>query len=60
MRLDIYVNYRGNCEQAFHFYEQQLGGKISGIVRHGDSPIPTFRPSGRARSYTPESRLAVR
>ncbi len=24
MRLDLYVNYRGNCEQAFHFYEQHL------------------------------------
>lgn len=29
MRLDIYLNYRGNCEQAFRFYEQHLGGKIT-------------------------------
>jgi PhnB protein len=42
MRLDIYVNYRGNCEQAFHFYEQQLGGRISGIVRHGEQPNPNI------------------
>jgi uncharacterized glyoxalase superfamily protein PhnB len=21
MKLDIYLNYRGNCEQAFRFYE---------------------------------------
>ena len=40
MRLDIYVNYRGNCEEAFRFYEQQLGGRITGIVRHGDMPNP--------------------
>jgi PhnB protein len=40
MRLDVYVNYRGNCEQAFHFYEQQLGGRITGMVRHGDMPNP--------------------
>jgi PhnB protein len=26
MKLDIYLNYRGNCEQAFRFYEQHLGG----------------------------------
>ena len=26
MRLDIYMNYRGNCEQAFRFYEEHLGG----------------------------------
>ena len=31
MKLDIYVNYRGTCEQAFSFYEQHLGGKITGI-----------------------------
>jgi PhnB protein len=40
MKLDIYVNYRGNCEQAFRFYEQHLGGKITGIVRHGEQPNP--------------------
>ncbi len=38
MRLDIYVNYRGNCEQAFRFYEQHLGGRITGIVRHSEQP----------------------
>jgi PhnB protein len=38
MRLDIYLNYRGNCEQAFRFYEQHLGGRITGIVRHGEQP----------------------
>ena len=32
MTLDIYLNYRGNCEQAFRFYEQQLGGRITGMV----------------------------
>lgn len=29
MKLDIYVNYKGNCEQAFRFYEKHLGGKIT-------------------------------
>jgi len=38
MRLDVYLNYRGNCEDAFRFYEQHLGGTITGIVRHGDQP----------------------
>ncbi len=40
MRLDVYVNYPGSCEEAFRFYEQHLGGKITGIVRHGDMPNP--------------------
>ena len=37
MRLDIYLNYPGNCEQAFRFYEKELGGKISTMMKHGDS-----------------------
>jgi PhnB protein len=42
MRLDVYVNYRGTCEQAFRFYEQHLGGRITGIVRHGTMPNPSL------------------
>jgi PhnB protein len=40
MKLDIYVNYRGNCEPAFRFYEQHLGGKITSLARHGEMPQP--------------------
>ena len=42
MRLDVYVNYRGNCEEAFRFYEQHLGGKVTGLVRHGEQPNPNI------------------
>jgi PhnB protein len=45
MRLDVYVNYRGNCEEAFQFYAQHLGGKITGIARHGEQPNPGI-PAG--------------
>lgn len=38
MKLDIYVNYKGNCEQAFHFYEKHLGGKITMMMRHQQQP----------------------
>lgn len=34
MKLDIYVNYPGHCEKAFRFYEQHLGGKITGMTTH--------------------------
>ena len=40
MKLDIYLNYRGNCEQAFRFYEKHLGGRITGVVRHAEQPDP--------------------
>jgi PhnB protein len=42
MRLDVYVNYRGTCEEAFRFYEQHLGGRITGMARHGDMPNPAM------------------
>ena len=38
MKLDIYLNYAGNCQQAFRFYEQHLGGKITMMMTHGQSP----------------------
>lgn len=38
MKLDIYLNYSGTCEQAFRFYEQHLGGKIIGMTRHEEVP----------------------
>ena len=39
MKLAIYVNYPGNCEEAFQFYEEHLGAKLDGVIRrHGDIP----------------------
>jgi PhnB protein len=38
MKLNTYLNYGGNCEQAFRFYEQHLGGKITMMVTHGEQP----------------------
>ena len=40
MRLDVYVNYPGQCEDAFRFYERHLGGKLTGLVRHEEQPNP--------------------
>lgn len=42
MRLDVYVNYRGTCEEAFRFYEQHLGGRITGMMRHAEQPNPSI------------------
>jgi PhnB protein len=38
MKLYTYLNYGGNCEQAFRFYEQHLGGKITRMMTHGEQP----------------------
>jgi PhnB protein len=44
MKLDVYLNYAGNCEDAFHFYEQQLGGRIVMMMRHEEHPNPSLPP----------------
>ncbi|HTC62215.1 MAG TPA: VOC family protein [Candidatus Saccharimonadales bacterium] len=38
MKMHTYLNYGGNCRQAFQFYEQHLGGKITMMVSHGEQP----------------------
>jgi PhnB protein len=38
MHLHTYLNYGGNCAEAFKFYEQHLGGKITMMMRHGEAP----------------------
>jgi PhnB protein len=47
MKLDIYVNYRGVCEQAFRFYAQHLGGRITSMMAFKQLPDPTNVPKGR-------------
>ena len=45
MRLDIYVNYAGTCAQAFRFYERHLGGRITGLMTHGEGPEAARLPA---------------
>ncbi len=44
MKLHTYLNYGGNCEQAFRFYEQHLGGKITAMMTHAEQPDPKNVP----------------
>ena len=41
MQLHTYLNFGGNCEQAFQFYQAHLGGNITMLMRHGDAPGPS-------------------
>jgi PhnB protein len=41
MRLEIYINYPGHCEEAFRFYEQHIDGKIV-MITHHQQPAPNF------------------
>jgi PhnB protein len=46
MKLHTYLNFGGNCEEAFRFYEKNLGGKILMMMRYADQPDPKNVPPG--------------
>jgi len=46
MHLHTYLNYGGNCEEAFRFYAQHLDGKITMLMHHGDQPGAQGGPPG--------------
>src|SRR5687767_7922378 len=39
MQLTPYLNFNGNCAEAFRFYEKTLGGKIQMMMTFGQSPM---------------------
>jgi PhnB protein len=38
MKMNTYVNFAGNCADAFRFYEKHLGGTIGMMMTHGQAP----------------------
>ncbi len=44
MRLYTYLNYGGNCRQAFEFYVEHLGGRITEVTTHGELGDPNTPP----------------
>ena len=46
MLLNAYLNFNGDCEAAFKFYEKCLGGNIVTMQTHGDSPMADQVPAG--------------
>jgi PhnB protein len=39
MELNPYLMFNGQCQAAFKFYEQCLGGKIVALFTHGETPM---------------------
>ncbi len=39
MRVNPYLNFDGQCAEAFRLYERVLGGKSEAMMTHGESPI---------------------
>ena len=39
IQINPYLNFNGNCDEAFGLYAQLLGGKIEAKHTFGDSPM---------------------
>ena len=37
-----YLNFTGNCEEAFHLYQKAFDGKTLDLVRYSDAPEGTY------------------
>ena len=46
MKLHTHLNFGGNCEEAFRFYEKLLGRRINMMMRVGDLPAGMPGPRG--------------
>jgi PhnB protein len=44
MQLNTYLFFNGQCEEAFKFYEQCLGGKIVAMMTHAGTPAEAQTP----------------
>jgi PhnB protein len=45
MKLNSYLTFNGQCEAAFKFYEQCLGGKIVAMITHVGTPAEEQVPA---------------
>jgi PhnB protein len=57
MKLYTQLNFGGNCEEAFHFYEANLGGKVL-MMMHQDQ-APGSNATGDAGKAVIHARLAI-
>lgn len=45
MQVYAHLNFNGQCEEAFKFYEKALGGKIEVLSRYADTPMAGQLPA---------------
>ncbi len=47
MQINPYLYFSGNCEAAFEYYRDHLGGEIQMLSRYADAPMPAeHKPEG--------------
>ena len=48
MKVYTQLNFGGNCEEAFRFYEENLGGKVHMMMRQDQAPGNATGDAGKA------------
>src|SRR4051794_17293691 len=46
MQTSLHINFDGQCEEAFHYYERTLGGKLEFLLRYESAPGDHGGPVG--------------
>jgi PhnB protein len=46
MQVNPYLSYKGQCEEAFIFYEKCFGGRITAKTRYGETSMSDQVPAG--------------
>jgi PhnB protein len=44
VKINVYLNFHGNCREALEYYQNVLGGQIDAIMRHRGTPAEEFTP----------------
>lgn len=39
MKMNVHLNFRGNCAEAFDFYKKVFGAKDAFIMKYNDAPV---------------------
>ena len=58
MRLDVYLTFDGQCEEAMTFYQSVLGGKIETMMKVAGSPAESQYPP-EAKDYVLHAHLQL-
>jgi PhnB protein len=45
MQANVYLMFKGNCEEAFRYYAKVTGGKIEAMMPHKGSPAESQTPA---------------
>ena len=56
MRINPYLMFNGQCEAAFKFYQQCLGGAIQTMLKFSDSPKDKDAQAGCGPTFPPDQK----